>query len=790
MKRWTTGVVCAVTALLCVSAALGENNAAGFAVDVAGVVGRSDIVLERPNLLASEAMPLGNGQLGAAVWSADGLTVQMNRVDTMPYRLSPGQVVVPGLAALTGAKDYRGRLDLYNGAFEERGGGMTATVYVQPDTDTLVVDVTGADPKVEQTAYLKLWAPRRPRAEAKGVVGTLAESWVDDKDPGASGRRFGSLAAIGAVGRDVSVSVVDGLTVKVTVRPDAEGRFKIVAGAPHYAGSGDVAAMGAAVLAEVDADAHRVWWNRFWHRAGLIKITSPDGAGDYMENLRNLYLFGAAAESGGEVPGSQAGVGDLFSSVKDTHHWDPAAFWHWNLRMQVAANLGAGLPELNAPYFRLYRENLPRIEQWTREHMGGRVGVCVPETMRFNGQGIEYEAGAGWKEPVTGLNCDAGSEPYYNARTISTGAEVSLWVWQQYLATGDRAFLAENYPVMAAAARFLLSYEKVGADGLAHTQPSNAHETQWDTVDPTTDVAARRALYPAVMAAAKMLGRDGDLQEQLRAAVARIPELPRTQHEGKLSLLPASADADGQDVIAASYDPGAENHNYENIGLEPVWPYNLIGDESPLFDLARRTYRFRPYPTNQDWSFDPIQAARLGLGDEVGATLVRLTERYQTFVNGFANWGGSFGEFYVEQAGVVTTALQEALVQDYDGLIRIVPAIPTGWDFDGSVYVRGRTKVDVQVRNGRATAVEIEAGTAGRLRVRNPWLGEAVDVVEVGSGRMVRSSVTQRIVEFPVAAGGRYFLRRAGTVGSGFVPVSGSPSQRVKTLGKVQIGLQ
>ena len=81
-------------------------------MDVAGVIGRSDIVLGRPNLVAGEAMPLGNGRLGVAVWSADGFTAQLNRADTLPDRLSPGQVVIPGLVALTRAKDYSGRLDL------------------------------------------------------------------------------------------------------------------------------------------------------------------------------------------------------------------------------------------------------------------------------------------------------------------------------------------------------------------------------------------------------------------------------------------------------------------------------------------------------------------------------------------------------------------------------------------------------------------------------------------------------------------------------------------------------
>ncbi len=121
---------------------------------------------------------------------------------------------------------------------------------------------------------------------------------------------------------------------------------------------GTCSASSATALAQGQPEAHRIWWHQFWNRAALIRVHSGDGAGDYMENLRNIYLFSAAAERGVEYPGSQAGVADMLSSARDAHRWDSSAFWHWNLRMQVAANIGAGLPELNAPYFNLYRENL------------------------------------------------------------------------------------------------------------------------------------------------------------------------------------------------------------------------------------------------------------------------------------------------------------------------------------------------------------------------------------------------------------------------------------------------
>jgi hypothetical protein len=458
--------------------------------------------------------------------------------------------------------------------------------------------------------------------------------------------------------------------------------------------------------------------------------------------------------------------------------------------MQVAANLSAGVPELNEPYFRLYRENLANIEEWTRKHMAGRAGICIPETMRFNGQGIEYET---WepKKPIVGLNCDADSKPYYNARTISTGAEVSHWIWEQYLATGDREFLKTNYPLMAASARFLLAYEKPAAgdkDGLRHTSPSNAHETQWDTVDPVTDLAARAALYGDTARAARILGVDEALVVELKEASRKIPLLPRTEADVAVNLLTASSDDGGKDVIAASYVPAAKNENVENLGLEPLWPYDEISDASPLFDLAKRTYLHRPYPMNQDWSFDPIQAARLGLRDEVRNTLIQITEKYQSFVNGFANWGGDSGEFYVEQQGVVAAALQEALVQDYDGLIRIDPAFPHEWDVEGQVAVRGKTKVGVRTHGGSVVLVRIDAGTTEILRVRNPWVGKEVEVREVGRPVV---HIAGETLEISVETGQRYLLSPAGAgreLESAGV-ASGSAAVSPKRLGPVQIGI-
>jgi hypothetical protein len=760
-------------------------------IDAAGLVGRSRIILERPNFKPNEAMPLGNGTLGVSVWSEGGFRAQLNRIDTMPHRLSPGQLVVPSMDILTRAPDYRAWLDLYRGEFVETGAGIRLTAFVQPKSDLLEIDVSGADPGRMQTADLLLWAPRSPSASVKGAVGQLVESWIDNHEPGASGKQFGSIAGITAAGRNVHVAMIDSRTLRMTWLPYPDGSFRIFVASPGWRQNANPSESVQRAFADTDQSEHRVWWQRFWDRAGLIRVDSQDGVGEYMENLRMVYLYAAASERGIQMPGSQGGIADLFSAVRDARRWDPAAYWHLNLRMQVAANLDAGLPELNHSYFALYRDNLPVLRDWTRSRMRGRPGICLPETMRFNGVGIEYETSGendGGDRPS--YDCDAGSPPFYNARTISTGAEVSYWIWQQYLMTGDISFLRANYPLMKAAAQFLMAYETPGADGFRHTFPSNAHETQWDVTDPSTDLSARHTLYRDVIAAAQVVNLNDPIVKSSHAELSAIPPFPLVAADNQKQLL-RDQSGDDRSVIAESAQPDAPQHNFENIGLEPVWPYGLIGDDDVLTALGRRTFEHRPYPTNQDWSFDPVQAARLGLNDQVGETLEKLTKTYQGYPNGLSNWGGGSGEFYIEQSAIVALTLSEALVQDYDGVIRIAPAVPSGWTMAGTVAIQGRSRVYVETNGSEVGTCILKAGSNQSVSLRSPWQGHPIDVTDDSTGRKIITGSQDKIVHFAVLSNHQYIVSRAGQDISRehFSPLGGHVADQPKRLGNREIGL-
>lgn len=771
MTRWTlpllvtllatsTGSIAAASS----PAAVGETpttawHGGALRTDPAGLVSRSDLVQEGPAWRTYQAMPLGNGTLGAAVWAEKGYTAQLNRVDTFPALKSAGRLVVPGLDPLMRADDYSGRLALYDGQVVQRGGGMSVRSYVRADADQFVLEVTGADPGTVQTADLKLWAGRTPTASVRGAVAALAETFNDE----ASGSTTGAVAALTARARDVSAAVVDPLTVRLTFRPNADGSFRLVVGVPSYTG-GDVAAAARRAVSGADNSArkHLDWWHTFWAKAAPMRITSADGTGEYVENLRTLQLYTMAASMRSSVPSTHGGVVRMFSSAKDQADWAQDSYWHFNLRMLVSANLGAGIGEFNSPYFRLYLDRADLMKEWTRTHWTGARGLCVPEFLRYDG---------------TGDGCDNISEPGWVKRILTSGPELAHNIWLQYQYTGDRALLDRGYPLMRDVAEFYLAALTLGEDGYLHLEHVNALEVQWDTNDPTPDLAAMRVIFPIIADLASTRG-DGELAGRLRDAIGKLPPF-RTVERG------------GEEVLAWS-GTDEEAHNTQNPEMEALWPWGVFDETS---SLMQATYRQRVYPQDKDWGMDTTWAARLGLADEVKRLLLKGIQDFQIFPNGFTVHRTGREpvrqqSFYNEWGGVVTTGLHEALVQSYDGVVHVAPAWPQEWDVAGSVEIEGGHRVSTEVRSGVPNLVGIQAGTRDTLRVRNPWPGQQVRVVDT-AGRTVVTPTAADIFAVRVAPNQSYVVERVDVPLSSFrfVQLAGEPASAVKTVGTRMLGV-
>ena len=318
---------------------------------------------------------------------------------------------------------------------------------------------------------------------------------------------------------------------------------------------------------------------------------------------------------------------------------------------------------------------------------------------------------------------------------------------------------------MEQTAEFLLAYQKVGSDGYLHAV-ANAHETQWAVQDPTTDLAADQALFPAVVSAATLLNTDSSLVAQLKTAEGEIEPYARTD-----AATHAPAAEPAADLGRRGRERRRRGHRRDRRLLPAVGDAAQRREHRPGAGLAvrrdrRQHHRERRQPDRAGRPHLQLAAQREQppTGASTRSTppgwtwparspsdLVAITENYQAYISGLANLssGTTGDEPYIEQSSNVATALDEALATDYDGTLRIAPAWPSGWDAAGTVYIQGGSKVDVQVEGGVIATAAIQAGTTETMTVRNPWPGQQAEVVNGSTGAVVVAADHQRHVQRP-----------------------------------------
>ncbi|HEV7216970.1 MAG TPA: glycoside hydrolase family 95 protein, partial [Chloroflexota bacterium] len=123
------------------------------------------------------------------------------------------------------------------------------------------------------------------------------------------------------------------------------------------------------------------------------------------------------------------------------------------------------------------------------------------------------------------------------------GAWLCLHLWEHYQFGGDRQFLAERaYPLMKEAAEFLLDYLVEDEHGQLVSGPSGSPEnvyrlpngeTSAMCMGPSMDTQIIRELFAALQRAGEILDCDSEFRQQLAANLERLPA-PQIGKHGKL----------------------------------------------------------------------------------------------------------------------------------------------------------------------------------------------------------------------------------------------------------------
>lgn len=438
-----------------------------------------------------------------------------------------------------------------------------------------------------------------------------------------------------------------------------------------------IVARNAATSLKTAFDNHCRWWDSFWNRSWIFLSGNENARTITRAYILQRYMM--ACQSRGSYPVKFNGgtlTFDYQGKNGDYRNWGPG-YWYQNCRLYYWPLTASGDFDLKKPWFDMYMNMLPLQRDITRKYYG-HDGAFFPETLNFFGMYIQDDWG--WNN--TGTASQTRWIRYHYEGAIEMLAEMLDY----YNHTRDSAFATDYIiPFATQVIRFFDQHWPT-INNQYRFIPANSLEQFWDCLNPIDYIAGLTHVIKALQVLPGGMV-DPSLLEEWNGCLAKLPPLPKSPDGSR--LLPA--------------EEFGVDRNFENPQCYAIFPFRLYGKGRPDYDVALATFNNRTFKMSNCWSQCAIQAAALGLSDQMGQMLLRNASATDPAIRFPAFWKP--GSDYIpdlDNGGVLAQALQLMLLDNIDGRIAILQAMPDDWSVDFKLHANDNTTVRV-IADGRST---------------------------------------------------------------------------------------